>query len=85
MFHLQDRPGAPSNITESETFMEYTMDITISWISHNTTITVRIDPPLNSIGVFTTRNKSLQLTVSYNTNYTLTLMATNCAGNSSVV
>ena len=81
-------PHPPHNITESESFTEHRANTTLQWSSrdnHDTSFIATFDPPLITSKVVITSDKSLQLMVPYNVNYTVSLVATNCAGNSSAV
>ena len=43
---------------------------------------INISPPIASVSTFTTANTSIQLFILYNQDYNVSVVATNCAGNS---
>ena len=59
--------------------------IGLEWTSSDVTIdsyVVNVSPPIASVSTFTTSNISIQLFILYNQVYSISVVATNCAGNS---
>ena len=60
--------------------------IMLGWTSSNASVAdsyiVNISPPIESVSTFTTPNTSIQLFIQYNEEYNISVVATNCAGNS---
>ena len=43
---------------------------------------INVFPPISSVSTFTTANTSIQLFILYNQDYNISVVATNCIGNS---
>ena len=60
--------------------------IGLEWTSSGATIVdsyvINVSPPTASVSTFITANTSIQLFVLYNQEYNISVLATNCAGNS---
>ena len=78
-------PAPPDVVSISEAFQSGYVDVTIQWnnppVSSDVTYVVNVTPPIESSVVV--GGASAQLRVMYNTRYSVRIVATNCAGNSS--
>ena len=74
-------------MTSNEVSIADGVNVTVSWdpsaedISYRVTVVPALTPEES---IFVTMSTSLQLTLEYNTNYTVQVVAFNCVGNSSV-
>ena len=74
-------------MTRTEMFIADGVNVTVSWDPSEGDISYRVTvvPALTSgESMFVTMSTSLQLTLEYNINYTVQVVAFNCVGNSSV-
>ena len=60
--------------------------ISLEWIPTDDTMVesyvINVSPSIASMSTFTTSNTSIQLFILYNQEYNISVVATNCAGNS---
>ena len=74
-------------MTSNEVFIADGVNVTVSWghsagdVSYRVTVVPAL---ISGESMFVTMSTSLQLTLEYNTNYTVQVVAFNCVGNSSV-
>ncbi len=86
-----DPPGAPSTIKHSiPSNSANEVSVSVQWDPptetggrDDLTYTVTVSPPSQlSATVLTSTSRSVTVTVQYNVDYTVSVVATNCAGNS---
>lgn len=81
--------ASPTITNESITIVSgdsHGIAIGLEWTSSDATIVdsyvINVSPPIASVSTFTTVNTSIQLFILYNQEYNISVLATNCAGNS---
>ena len=75
------RPEPPDGVMMSEVFNSGNVAVTLQWNKlPEVSFTVSVTPP--SVSPVTSTNTSARLTVMYNTRYNVSVVATNCAGES---
>ena len=89
LFHT-DPPVPPSPVITNESIVTGDSHgvaiIMLEWTSSDASVVdnyfINISPPIESVSSFTTTNTSIQLFIQYNQDYDISVVATNCAGNS---
>ena len=79
-----DPPNSPMNLKQA--IQESSGDIVLLWNSLTSDLVdyyiITVSPLTDSESTFTTPNTSIQLPVLYNQEYNVSVVASNCAGNS---
>ena len=74
------RPDPPDGVIKSEIFTSSNVVVTLQWNNlPEVSYSVSVTPSVPSV---TSTNTSAMLTVIYNTRYNVSIVATNCAGES---
>ena len=86
---LSDPPVPASPVISNESIVtgdSHGVAIMLEWTSSDASVVdryiINISPPIESVSSFTTANTSIQLFIQYNQDYNISVVATNCAGNS---
>ena len=77
-----DPPTSPMNLKQA--IQESGEDIVLQWNTSDLVdyYIITVSPPVESGSTFTTPNTSIQFPVLYNQEYNVSVVANNCAGNS---
>ena len=76
------RPDPPDRVMLSEVFNSGSVAVTLQWNNlPEVSYSVSVTPSVSAV-TSTTTNTSARLTVMYNIRYSVSIVATNCAGES---